>query len=132
MRKLIFLIFIWNHLCFVSAQSVSDFAFKDTVQNIVQFHNHTNTAPIKTHFIKKIILSPIFVYQKFVSDQFQPLCVFHPSCSNFCSESIHEYGLLKAVLLTGDRLNRCSSINYFFYKRPKIKNLLDDNIYYYK
>ena len=46
-------------------------------------------------------------YQKFISPQDVPSCIFTPSCSHFSEHAIHKFGLLKGILLTSDRLQRC-------------------------
>jgi putative component of membrane protein insertase Oxa1/YidC/SpoIIIJ protein YidD len=48
-------------------------------------------------------------YQYFISSQDLPSCVFTPSCSRFAEQSIHNFGILKGILLTSDRLQRCNS-----------------------
>jgi putative component of membrane protein insertase Oxa1/YidC/SpoIIIJ protein YidD len=37
-----------------------------------------------------------------------PACNFEPSCSHFSQEAIREHGLLKGLVMTGDRLERCN------------------------
>ena len=48
-------------------------------------------------------------YQYFISSQDMPSCVFTPSCSRFAEQSIYNFGILKGILLTSDRLQRCNS-----------------------
>ena len=50
----------------------------------------------------------IRIYQKGISSQDLPSCVFHPSCSRFAFGCIERYGVLKGVLLAADRLLRCN------------------------
>ena len=50
----------------------------------------------------------IKIYQKGISSQDLPSCVFHPSCSRFASSAINRYGFAKGWLLAGDRLLRCN------------------------
>jgi uncharacterized protein len=51
------------------------------------------------------------VYQKVISPQFSAICLYEQSCSRFSRASIQEYGLLKGVALTADRLSRCNRIS---------------------
>jgi putative component of membrane protein insertase Oxa1/YidC/SpoIIIJ protein YidD len=51
----------------------------------------------------------IRMYQEFVSSQQTNVCVFEPSWSHFGQEAIQRYGLVKGVLLTADRLQRCNN-----------------------
>ena len=50
-------------------------------------------------------------YQNFISTQHDnhKMCTFVPSCSRFSVDAIKYYGLLKGVLLTSDRLQRCNN-----------------------
>jgi putative membrane protein insertion efficiency factor len=49
------------------------------------------------------------VYQQHISPLISADCIYDPSCSRFSRLSINKYGLIKGVLLTADRLTRCSS-----------------------
>jgi uncharacterized protein len=51
------------------------------------------------------------VYQKVISPQFSAICLYEQSCSRFSRASIQEYGILKGVALTADRLSRCNRIS---------------------
>jgi len=57
----------------------------------------------------------IRIYQKGISSQDLPSCVFHPSCSRFAFVCIERYGVVKGVLLAGDRLLRCNPFAYRYY-----------------
>ncbi len=46
-------------------------------------------------------------YQNKISPKLGSRCVFEPSCSHFCEVSIREYGLIKGIYLTINRLFRC-------------------------
>jgi putative component of membrane protein insertase Oxa1/YidC/SpoIIIJ protein YidD len=50
----------------------------------------------------------LFLYQKVISPQLQSRCPYEISCSAFSFASIQEYGLLKGVALSADRLTRCT------------------------
>jgi putative membrane protein insertion efficiency factor len=52
----------------------------------------------------------LFVYQNLLSQQFSATCLYNPSCSEFSKQSIEEYGLLKGLFLSADRLTRCNRI----------------------
>ena len=51
-------------------------------------------------------------YQKGISSQDLPSCVFHPSCSRFAFLAIQNYGFAKGWLLASDRLLRCNPFAY--------------------
>ena len=58
--------------------------------------------------VKMILFVPLYLYQKFVSEQVSAVCEFEPSCSNFGLQSIGQLGFIKGLFLTADRLTRCN------------------------
>lgn len=52
----------------------------------------------------------MYVYQRFISPQLPSECLYHTSCSAFSIDLIAEYGLLKGVVSTADRLMRCNRV----------------------
>lgn len=50
----------------------------------------------------------MFFYQKTISPQFSTKCGYEISCSNFSKRVIQEYGIIKGIALTADRLTRCT------------------------
>jgi uncharacterized protein len=52
----------------------------------------------------------LYIYQNVLSKHISADCLFTPSCSEFSRQAIKEYGLLKGIILTADRLNRCNRI----------------------
>ncbi|MBN2742446.1 MAG: membrane protein insertion efficiency factor YidD [Marinilabiliaceae bacterium] len=112
---------------------MSDFYFYRNNQTpIISLYNHPK---INLQKEKRILNSatkiPIIIYQRFISDQFQPNCIFHPSCSQFGIESLHAKGLIKGLLLTGDRMMRCSSMNYPHYFRHHVNGKICDHVKIY-
>ena len=86
----------------------------------VNFHDHTFD-PRKPKFLKigsnpLVSYNPIsllfggslFFYQKIISPQLQSHCPYEISCSAFSFASIREFGLIKGVALSADRLTRCT------------------------
>jgi putative component of membrane protein insertase Oxa1/YidC/SpoIIIJ protein YidD len=71
----------------------------------------------------------LYFYQKVISPQIVMGCVFNPSCSNFSKACIHQFGLIKGIFLSTDRLTRCtrlSSIDFhpiMFDKDNKVNDL---------
>ena len=57
-----------------------------------------------------IILSVIKFYNFFISPLLGVRCRFLPSCSEYCSESLKEYGLIKGGLYSLKRIIRCQPI----------------------
>ena len=89
-------------------------------QEVIRFN------PQETSELKYAATGLIRLYQKFVSSQDGPTCSFHPSCSRFGMACIQEYGILRGILLTADRLLRCNgSQSTYYYKDPKTGKYID-------
>ncbi len=52
----------------------------------------------------------MYIYQKFVSPQLPSECLYECSCSAFSRELVMEYGLIRGVIFTSDRLLRCNRV----------------------
>jgi len=80
--------------------------------------------------VKLFFIGGIRFYQLFISPQDMPSCVFVPSCSKFGLESVKRYGVLKGILLTSDRLQRCHTLGLGYYQideeTKKAKDSLND------
>lgn len=50
----------------------------------------------------------MYLYQKAISPQLQSDCPYEVSCSAFSKVAIGEFGLVKGVAMTADRLTRCT------------------------
>jgi len=57
--------------------------------------------------IDKILIGLVRCYQRFISPLMIPSCRFHPSCSEYASQAIIKYGVVKGLLKTFWRLGRC-------------------------
>jgi len=70
--------------------------------------NHT-PEPESKSLLTNILLTTIRIYQNSFSLVQGDVCNFTPSCSHFGYEAIKYHGLIKGLLLTSDRLQRCHS-----------------------
>ncbi|MBQ3115316.1 MAG: membrane protein insertion efficiency factor YidD [Clostridia bacterium] len=61
--------------------------------------------------MKKLIVSLIKFYQKFISPLKKPCCRFYPTCSSYCLEAVEKYGALKGGWLSVKRICRCHPWN---------------------
>lgn len=52
----------------------------------------------------------IFLYKKFLSPLLPPACRFRPTCSDYCSEALEEYGFFRGGWLGFKRLMRCNPL----------------------
>ena len=57
--------------------------------------------------MRKLLTSPIKVYQKWVSPMFASRCKYYPSCSSYAVTAIESYGL-KGIAMSTWRLLRCN------------------------
>lgn len=53
----------------------------------------------------------MFGYQNLLSVQLSSNCLYTTSCSRFSIGAIKEYGIIKGVMLSADRLSRCNQIS---------------------
>jgi uncharacterized protein len=57
--------------------------------------------------MKLILITPIKIYQKWISPMFAPRCKYYPSCSSYAVTAIENYGI-KGVAMASWRLVRCN------------------------
>ncbi|PLY01607.1 MAG: membrane protein insertion efficiency factor YidD [Desulfuromonas sp.] len=57
--------------------------------------------------MKKLILSMLFLYQRFISPLTPPSCRFYPTCSCYALDAFNRYGIFRAFYLTIKRILRC-------------------------
>lgn len=57
--------------------------------------------------IKTLLNKFISCYQYIISPFFGNCCRFHPSCSEYMKECIHNFGAIKGIYLGFKRLIRC-------------------------
>lgn len=75
----------------------------------------------------------LFTYQAFISSQIAADCPYEVSCSAFSKQSIQEFGLIKGLALSADRLTRCtkSSVKHIHPLRlSESGNIIDFPSYY--
>tara|TARA_B100000902_G_C27115495_1_gene815839 strand:- start:330 stop:806 length:477 start_codon:yes stop_codon:yes gene_type:complete len=73
-----------------------------------QFMKIGNNAVTRYNPVSLVFSGSLFIYQKFLSPQLASHCPYQISCSAFCKGSIEEFGLIKGVALSADRLTRCT------------------------
>ena len=57
--------------------------------------------------MKKIALTLIRLYRRFVSPLLPPACIYTPTCSQYTYEAIERYGVLRGSLMGAWRILRC-------------------------
>jgi len=63
---------------------------------------------LETSSVRLVFLGAIELFQKRISPIEGPRCGFSPSCSAFGHQSVREYGPVRGVMMTADRLMRDS------------------------
>lgn len=57
--------------------------------------------------MKKILISLIRFYQKFISPLKPPSCRFYPTCSEYSIQALSKYGVFKGVWKSIVRISKC-------------------------
>jgi uncharacterized protein len=57
---------------------------------------------------RMVAVTPIVLYQRFVSPALPRRCKYEPTCSRYAVEAIRQYGILRGLVLAGWRLLRCN------------------------
>ncbi len=110
------------------ANESSDLAFILQVNPIIKEKRQEaiRVKPQESSELKFAATALIRLYQVFVSSQDGPSCGFSPSCSRFGMAAIKEYGIMRGVLLTADRLLRCNgSQAQHYHKEPNSEKYAD-------
>ena len=94
---------------------------------VANTHVHLSTPGVKTLFV-----GAIRFYQLFISTQDAPSCNFVPSCSRFGVETIRRLGVIRGILLTSDRLQRCNSVSTSRYRIDYRSGRLMDPVQLYQ
>ncbi|MDD2502367.1 MAG: membrane protein insertion efficiency factor YidD [Clostridia bacterium] len=61
--------------------------------------------------MKKLLLTLIRSYRKWISPLFVPSCRFYPTCSQYSMQAIEKYGSLKGLYLSLIRLIKCNPLH---------------------
>jgi len=92
-----------------------DFILRHRTENQVPADEDARITADNVSELKTFATGLIRLYQMVISSQDIPACNFTPSCSRFAMEAIQKGGLLKGVLLGGDRLTRCHRLSRKLY-----------------
>lgn len=61
--------------------------------------------------MKKILISIIKFYRKYISPLKKNCCRFYPTCSQYAIEAIQKYGALKGSYMSIIRILKCNPFN---------------------
>ena len=65
--------------------------------------------------IKKFGIVPISFWQRISYNTTIFNCQFYPSCSNYGSEAIRDFGLIRGGFIAADRITRCNPFAYHYH-----------------
>jgi len=89
----------------------SDFYDVNYENRKVKFNQITGKSPfVKYNPLTVVANSMLFLYQQLFSVQISASCLYHTSCSEFSKHLLKDYGVIKGVPLSADRLTRCNRI----------------------
>ena len=77
-------------------------------RNALQTRQHRAVA--RYNPVMLVLRGTMAVYQHVISPQLSRSCPYEITCSNFSKLSIQEYGIIKGVFLSADRILRCNRI----------------------
>ena len=125
------IVFVIPFLCLtlsVSAQSLSDdFDLIITQLNEAQHnhaeHNHSPAFLFSDHPSVIIRYNPftlvfgslLWGYQALISPQLSATCIYSPSCSSYSKKLLQEYGIIRGIIFSADRLSRCNRLALYDY-----------------
>jgi uncharacterized protein len=75
-------------------------------QKVLQYRHRSIVS--KYNPLSLLATSSMYIYQNIVSPQLFRHCLYHRSCSNYSKAAINEFGLIKGVFISADRLLRCN------------------------
>ena len=61
--------------------------------------------------LQRLLLGLISGYRRWLSPLLPPACRFHPTCSDYASESIRTHGPARGTVLAARRLCRCHPLS---------------------
>lgn len=71
---------------------------------------HHSHALIKYNPVTLVLKGAMAAYQHAISPQLSRHCPYEITCSNFSKQAIQEFGIVKGVFLSADRILRCNRI----------------------
>lgn len=57
---------------------------------------------------RRLVVAPIRVYQRLISPALPRRCKYEPTCSQYATQAIEEFGILRGLVLAAWRLVRCN------------------------
>lgn len=57
--------------------------------------------------LQKLLLAPVFFYQKYISPLLPKSCRYYPTCSQYMVDAIRVHGPIKGLIMGVGRICRC-------------------------
>ena len=71
---------------------------------------HQSNALVKYNPVTLVLKGAMYAYQHAISPQLSRHCPYEITCSNFSKQAVQEFGIVKGVFLSADRILRCNRI----------------------
>jgi putative component of membrane protein insertase Oxa1/YidC/SpoIIIJ protein YidD len=81
----------------------------DTVNSREKMVYDNQKTIAKINPLRWLATGSMYFYQQLLSPQLNAGCLYQRTCSNYSKAAIKQYGIIRGVLLTADRLSRCTS-----------------------
>lgn len=75
------------------------------------FKTHDKSAIARYNPVTITLKGAMLFYQNIISPQLSRECPYEITCSNFCKQSIKEFGIVKGIFIGADRILRCNRIS---------------------
>jgi len=62
--------------------------------------------------VKRIVLTPIYLYKRFLSPHLPRRCKYEPSCSTYAIEAVERFGVIRGTVLGCWRILRCNPFSH--------------------
>lgn len=96
-------------LCLSVVAFTAAFASPETMKGPrARPHRYPVRAEPETSFPRLVLFGALTLYQRYVSPIDGERCGFAPSCSAFAREAVGRSGAVPGIVLTADRLMRCT------------------------
>ena len=88
----------------------TDFVQKNKQREVVYGFTQNPSKITLYNPVYHILSGSMWIYQKFISVQLSSECRYEPSCSAYSKQLIRDFGIVKGIVCSADRLMRCNRI----------------------
>ncbi len=65
-----------------------------------------------SRYARRLVLAPIFAYQRWISPALPRRCKYEPTCSLYAVQAVRRFGILRGLVLAAWRLLRCNPFSH--------------------